>query len=88
MKYWKIWVRVPWLTYYLLAEEQNHEKIKIYKTLTKVRYAKKDHREKSTNSQFVKFNPREMLKKMYCENKTMRKFLSLMYLNGTYRFHF
>ena len=42
--------------------ETNHEKIKIYKTLIKLRFAKINPREKSTGSQFARLNPRELLK--------------------------
>ena len=54
------------VTHILLAEEQTtiiykYENIKIYKKLIKLRYAKKNPREKSTGSQFAKLNPREML---------------------------
>ena len=41
----------------------NHEKIKIYKTMITLRFAKINPREKSTSSQFGKLNPRKMLKK-------------------------
>ena len=49
-------------THELLAEEQTTKKIKIYKTLVKLRFTKINPREKSTGSQFAKLNPREMLK--------------------------
>ena len=42
------------LTQILLAEKQKTKKIKIYKTLIKLRFAKINLREKSTGSQFAK----------------------------------
>ena len=51
------------VTHVLLAEEQNHKKIRIYKTTIKLIFAKINPSEKSTGSQFAKLNPREMLKK-------------------------
>ena len=50
------------VTHILLAEEQTAKKIKIYKTLMKVRFAKINPGEKSNGSQFAKLNPRELLK--------------------------
>ena len=55
-----------------LAEEQTKKKIKIYKTLIRLRFAKINPRKKSTGSQFAKLNPRQMIR----ENKSTRKFLS------------
>ena len=51
------------VTHIVLAEEQTKKKIKIYKTLRKLRFAKINPRKKSTGSQFAKLNLREMLKK-------------------------
>ena len=51
----------------------NQEKIKIYKTLIKLKFMKINPHEKSTGSQFAKLNPHEMLKKMTHESKSMRK---------------
>ena len=42
------------VTHVLLAEIQTTKKIKIYKTLIKVRFAKINLRKKSTGSQFAK----------------------------------
>ena len=50
------------LTHILQRWRANYEKIKIHKTLKKLRFAKIDPREKFTGSQFAKLNPREMLK--------------------------
>ena len=47
------------VTHILLAEEQTTKKIKIYKTLMKLRFAKINPPEKSTGSPFAKTNPRE-----------------------------
>ena len=58
----------------------NHKKLKICKTLIKLRFAKISPCEKSTGSQFAKLNLSEMLKNMTCENKSTRKFLSLRYV--------
>ena len=56
----------------------NHEKIKIYKTLIKLRFAKINPHKKSTGGQFVKLNPCKMLKKkMTCKTESTWKFLSL-----------
>ena len=60
----------------------NHEKIKIYKTLIKLRFLKINPCEKSSVSQFANLNTRKMLKKMTRENKSTRKFLSLRYFNS------
>ena len=68
------------VTYILLDEEQTTKKIKIYKTLIKLRFTKINLREKSTGSQFAKLNPRKMLKKMIRENKSTRILLSLRYM--------
>ena len=66
------------MTHILLAEEQTtKKKIKIYKTLIKLRFAKMNPHKNSTGSQFAKLNPSKMLKKMTRENKSTRKFLSL-----------
>ena len=61
----------------LLVEEQTTQKIKMYKTLIKLRFTKINPREKSTGSQFMKLNPCKMLKIMTRKNKSTRKFLSL-----------
>ena len=41
----------------------NYEKVKIHKTLIKVRFAKINPPEKSAGSQLARLNPHEMLKK-------------------------
>ena len=56
----------------LLAEEQIKKKTKMYKTLRKLRFTNINSREKSTDSQFAKLNPRGMLKKMNCELFSLR----------------
>ena len=61
MKYRKNCVRIPYS--HATSWRVNHEKIKIYKTLIKLRFAKINPREESSDSQFVKLNPHEMLKK-------------------------
>ena len=45
------------------SRRTNHEKIKIYKALIKLRFVKINPRGKSRGSLFAKLNPREMLKK-------------------------
>ena len=62
---------------HILITEKKHQKIKIYKTLIKIRFAEMNPCKKSTGNQFAKLNPREMLKKMTHKNKSTRKFLSL-----------
>ena len=67
------------VTHILLAKEQAVKKIKRYKTLLKLRFAKINRCEKSRGSQIAKLNLREMLKKITPKNKPTRKFLSLRY---------
>ena len=52
----------------------NHEKIEIYKTLIKLRFAKINLREKSTGSQFAKLNPREMFKRLLAKINSRENF--------------
>ena len=49
------------VTHILLAEKQTTKKIKIYKILIKLRFAKINPRKNSTGSQLAKLNPREFL---------------------------
>ena len=51
------------VTHILLAEEQTTKKIKIYKTLIKLRFVEINPLEQSTGTQFTKLNSCKMLKK-------------------------
>ena len=51
------------VTHILPAEEETAKKMKVGKTLMKLRFAKINRREKSSSSQFAKLNPWEMLRK-------------------------
>ena len=55
------------MTHILLAEEQTTKKSK-YMNIDKTEIRENKSSQKSTGSQFVKVNPREMLKKMTREN--------------------
>ena len=51
------------LTHIVPAEKETTKKMKVCKTLMKLRFAKINPREKSSSSQFAKLNLREMLRK-------------------------